>query len=136
MRPSTPITRRRLLAAGALAATARPTFAQTPAPEAGGEKVSRSEEHMAFAQLVEFLHRDTFPPGAAGDPPAPLRASSQVKMFVEQRKKMIGYIQTRMRDMKAEPELSDLYDGYLGILTEAGRYGDALRRHEDEYVKG
>lgn len=96
----------------------------------------RATEHKLLAQLVEYLHRDTFPPGDVpedrDDPPS----SGQLKTFLEGRKKMVDNVRVRLRDMKASGELTDLYDGYKQVLAEGDKYADAVRGHELKYFEG
>lgn len=121
------------LAAAAQAPPAKPQ-GKLEATKPGA--LTRGDEHRVFAQLVEYLHRDTFPPGQQVEEDAPQKNSSQIKTFVEQRRKMLGYIRTRLRDLKADPELYEMVDGYLAVIDEADKYADRMRKHEDEYMKG
>lgn len=91
-------------------------------------------EHKVFAQLVEYLHRDTFPPDTAlSGEQRP--TSNQLKTFIESRKTTIGFIRTRLRDIKAEPEMYDLFDDYLSVLNAADKHADEIRKYEDEYFR-
>ena len=114
---------------------AGPLAAQPKPPPAAKieTKIVPAEEHKVFMQLLEYLHRDTFPPNQLNSEP---KTSAGVLAFVEQRRKMVGHVRTRLRDMKASPELIDMYDDYVKLLNEAEAFALALRRHEDEYTKG
>lgn len=99
-------------------------------------ELERDREHKLLAQLVEYLHCDTFPPDDKADEESKPLSSGQVKTFVEMRRKTLGSIRTRLRDTKADSALFELYDDYQSLLDKADKFGDKLRTHEDKYFGG